>query len=119
MQDFKKLQVWQRAHRFTMVLYEATGKFPKEEIYGLTSQIRRAAVSVPANIAEGCGRSSTAEHLRFLHISMGSASEVEYYLVLAHNLHFLDDTLYAQLERELLEVKRMLKSFIQKLKASS
>ncbi len=118
MQDFKKLQVWQRAHRFTLALYEATGKFPKEEIYGLTSQIRRAAVSVPANLAEGCGRSSNAELLRFLHISMGSASEVEYYLVLAHDLHFLDDSLYGQLERDLLEIKRMLNSFIQKLKAS-
>ncbi|MEP7292950.1 MAG: four helix bundle protein, partial [Chloroflexota bacterium] len=89
MQDFKKLQVWMKAHVFTLALYRATSAFPKEEVYGLTSQMRRAAVSIPANIAEGCGRSSNAELARFLHISMGSASEVEYYLVLAHDLEFL------------------------------
>jgi four helix bundle protein len=118
-QDFKKLQVWQKAHQFTLVLYRATKNFPKEEMYGLTGQIRRAAISIPANIAEGCGRSSNAELARFLHIAMGSASEVEYYLVLANDLQFLDERLCKQLEQDLLEVKRMLNSFIQKLKTSS
>ncbi len=119
MQDFKKLQVWINAHALTLRVYEATASFPKDELYGLTNQMRRAAVSIPANIAEGCGRSSNAELLRFLHISMGSASEVEYYLILAHDLKFLDERLCAQLEQELLQLKRMLNSFMQKVKSSS
>lgn len=119
MQDFKKLQVWMKAHALTLTIYGATAAFSKAEMYGLTNQIRRATVSIPANIAEGCGRSSNAELLRFLHISMGSASEVEYYLVLAHDLKLLDDRLHAQIESDLLDVKRMLNAFIQKLKSSS
>lgn len=119
MQDFKKLQVWQKGHQFTLALYRATNRFPKEETYGLTNQMRRAAISISANIAEGCGRSGKAELAHFLHIAMGSASEVEYYLLLANDLQFLDEGLYKQLEQDLLEVKRMLNSFIQKLKTSS
>lgn len=118
MQDFRKLQVWVKAHSVALAVYKATAAFPKDELYGLTNQMRRAAVSIPANIAEGCGRSGNAEFLRFLHISMGSASEVEYYLILAHDLHFLDETGYTQLEQDLLETKRMLNRFIQKLKTN-
>jgi four helix bundle protein len=78
MQDFRQLKVWQKAHRFVLHVYEATQKFPAEERFGLTSQIRRAAVSIPANIAEGAVRSSDADFGRFLHIALGSASEVDY-----------------------------------------
>lgn len=92
---------------------------PHEERYGLTGQIRSATISIPANIAEGCGRSSNAELARFLHIAMGSASEVEYYLVFANDLQFLDEGLHKQLEQDLLAIKRMLNSLIQKLKTSS
>jgi four helix bundle protein len=81
--DFGGLKVWQRSHRLTLAVYEATGTFPREETYGLTAQLRRCSASVPANIAEGCGRSGDAELARFMLISMGSASELEYYLLLA------------------------------------
>ena len=88
-------------------------------MYGLTSQIRRSCASIPANIAEGCGRGGDAELARFLQIAMGSASELEYHLLLAHDLGFLNDSVYDELTREVSEVKRMLTSFLQKLKADS
>ncbi len=83
MQDFKKLQVWAKSHDLTLRMYELTSQFPREEIYGLTSQIRRACASIPTNIAEGCGRKSSADFARFLQIAMGSASETEYLILLA------------------------------------
>lgn len=83
MKDFKKLIVWKKAHEMTLNIYRTTKSFPKDEVYGLTSQLRRAASSIPANIAEGCGRNSDAELARFLQIAAGSASEVEYHLLLA------------------------------------
>jgi four helix bundle protein len=89
MQDFRKLAVWQKSHELTLSLYELTGTFPREEMYGLTSQVRRASSSIPANIAEGCGRDGDAELSRFLQISMGSASELEYHLLLARDLKYL------------------------------
>jgi four helix bundle protein len=89
MKDYKKLMVWEKAHQLTLSVYEATKGFPKDELYGLTTQIRRACVSIPANIAEGCGRDGDAELARFFQISMGSSSELEYHLLLAHDLGFL------------------------------
>ena len=83
MQDFKKLQVWAKSHDLTLRMCELTSQFPREEIYGLTSQIRRACASIPTNIAEGCGRKSSADFARFLQIAMGSASETEYLILLA------------------------------------
>jgi len=114
---FRDLKVWEKAHQLTLQVYKATAPFPKEEMYGLTSQIRRAAASIPANIAEGCGRSSDAELGRFLQIAMGSASELEYHLLLARDLLLLAEKEYGQLNLEVTEVKRMLASFIQKLNA--
>jgi len=108
MKDFRKLTVWQKAHELTLAVYKATRGFPKEELYGLTSQVRRSSVSVPSNIAEGCGRSGDAELARFLDISMGSASEVEYQLLLAHDLGFLHNRVYEPLAEAVVEVKRML-----------
>ena len=116
MRDFKTLKVWQKAHQFTLDTYEITSSFPLEEKYGLTSQIRRAATSIPTNIAEGCGRMGDAELARFLSISMGSASEVEYQLLLCRDLGILSQSDYTRLERALVEVKRMLNGFIQALK---
>lgn len=117
MRDFRELKVWQKGHSLTLAVYKATASFPKEEIYGLTSQIRRACVSICANIAEGCGRNGDAELARFFQIGMGSASELEYHLLLVHDLGLLKTQDYEQLAGELIEVKRMLTSFIQKLKA--
>jgi four helix bundle protein len=98
-------------------VYKATATFPKTKLYGLTSQMRRACVSIPANIAEGCGRGGDAELARFLQIAMGSASELEYHLLLARDLSLLNSPDYERLTGGVTEVKRMLTSFIQKLKA--
>ena len=117
MRDFKDLKVWQKSHSLTLTVYKTTAVFPKEEVYGLTSQIRRACSSIPANIAEGCGRGSEAELSRFLQIAMGSASELEYHLLLTHDLGFLKIDAYQQLESDVCEVKRMLAVFIKKLRA--
>jgi four helix bundle protein len=92
MRDFHNLKVWMQAHQLMLELYKETACFPQTEIYGLTSQLRRAGVSIAANIAEGCGRSSNLDFARFLEIAMGSASEVEYHLILARDLTFLDDS---------------------------
>ncbi len=116
MKDFKKLQVWEKAHALTLAVYKVTADFPKEEVYGLTSQIRRAAASIPANIAEGCGRDGDSELARFLQIAMGSASELEYHLLLSRDLGFLPDGQYAPLDRNTTEVKRMLATFIGRLR---
>ena len=117
MRDFRELKVWGKAHQLTLAIYRATSTFPKEELYGLTSQIRRSGASIPANIAEGCGRSGDAELARFLQIAMGSATELEYHLLLAHELNLLKTSDYEPLARDVTEVKRMLTAFIQKLKA--
>ena len=118
MKDFKKLAVWNKAHLLALATYKATANFPKEEIYGLTSQMRRSATSIPTNIAEGCGRGSDNELTRFLYIAMGSASELEYQLILVRDLEFIPPAMYAQLDDDLIVVKRMLNAFIQKLKAN-
>ena len=117
MKDFMTLNVWKKGHKLTLAVYKATASFPREELYGLTSQIRRSCSSIPANIAEGCGRNGDAELARFLSIAMGSASELEYHLLLARDLNFLETTEYRELTEEVTEVKRMLTSFIKKLKA--
>ncbi len=117
MRNFRELKVWEKAHCLALGVYRATAAFPKEELYGLTSQIRRCCASIPANIAEGCGRRGDAELGRFLQIAMGSASELEYHLLLAHDLELLTNPAYEQLATEVTEVKRMLASFIKKLRA--
>lgn len=117
MQDFHKLKVWRDSHALACDIYRASGRFPAAETYGLTSQIRRAATSVPANIAEGCGRDSRSDFARFLHIAMGSASEVEYLLLLARDLAYLPADAHAGLEAKAVEVKRMLTAFARRLKA--
>src|SRR5438067_6739518 len=111
-QDFRKLAVWSKAHELVLAVYEASASLPRDERYGLTSQIRRAAGSIPANIAEGCGRGSNADLTRFLQMAMGSASELEYHLLLSRDLRLLTNATYAPLVAETLEVKRMLASLI-------
>ena len=116
MKDFKQLQVWQKSFSLTLSIYHATKDFPRAELYGLTSQIRRAAASTAANIAEGCGRGSQAEFARFLQIASGSASELQCHLLIAHELNFLDSHVQAQLENKLVEIKKMLASLIKSIK---
>jgi len=113
--DFRNLTVWNKGHQLTLEAYKATAKFPREEQYGLTSQIRRCCASIPANIAEGCGRRGNAELHRFLQIASGSASELDYHLLLSHDLGFLSDADYRKLHQSLLELRRMLTSLIQKV----
>ena len=119
MKDFRQLQVWEKSHQLALAVYKATKEFPKEELYGLTSQIRRASMSIPTNIAEGCGTNSDPQFARFLQIAMGSASETEYQLLLAKDLGFLAQDLYKKLHNHVEEVKRMLASLILTIRAES
>ncbi len=118
MRDFRTLEVWRRAHPLVLSVYRVTGGFPREELFGLTSQMRRAASSIPTNIAEGCGRGSQLDVARFLQIALGSATELEYQLLLARDLRYLDESGHNQLDAELVAVKRMLTALLQKVKAS-
>jgi four helix bundle protein len=117
MKDFRKLKVWEKAHRLTLKIYKVTEQFPREELYGLTSQIRRACVSIPMNISEGCVRSSDADFCRFFYIVLGSTSELEYLILLSMDLKIIKNELHIELNNEINEVKKMLISMIQKLKA--
>src|SRR6516225_8591957 len=100
MKNFRDLKVWDKAHHVALACYEITRSFPRDEIFGLVSQIRRSAASVPANIAEGCGRSGNAELHRFLHIAMGSASELEYHLLLSKDLKYLEHDLHEAVQAQ-------------------
>ena len=113
MRDFRELKVWERAHRLTLNVYRATKTFPREELYGLTSQIRRAACSIGANIAEGAGKTSRPEFARFLQIALGSASELEYEILLSRDLGYLDNQFHDDLSAQVMETKRMLTGFLQ------
>ena len=119
MQDFKKLQVWQKSHDLTLRIYGLTSRFPREEMFGLTNQIRRACASIPTNIAEGCGRGSSADFARFLHIAMGSTNETEYLILLARDLKYLDMDLFTGLMDTIIEVRKMLTSLLRRLKADN
>lgn len=118
MKDFRQLKVWEKSHQLALAIYKETKKFPKEELYGLTSQIRRASMSIPTNIAEGCGRNTDREFARFLQIAMGSASETEYQLILARDLEFLPKETHEKFHTDVEEVKRMLASLLKTLRAS-
>lgn len=117
MKDYREIKAWQRSHALTLAIYESTKRFPKDEMFGLTSQMRRAAASIPANIAEGCGRDGEAELKRFLSIALGSACELDYFIQLATDLGYLSSDQSGQLASEILEIRRMIGGFIQKLKA--
>jgi four helix bundle protein len=112
MRDFRELEVWHKAHAFTLALYKATIRFPKDELYGLVSQLRRAAVSIEANIAEGCGKKTSIDFKIFLQSAFGSASEVDCELLIARDLGFLDEPEYTTLLRQIREVKKMLGGFV-------
>ena len=117
MRAFRDLLVWQKAHALTLALYTTTRSFPRDEQYGLTVQVRRAAASVAANLAEGCGRRTAADFGRFVQIALGSASELEYHLVLAADLGFLTRDRHVELDNCVTEVKRMLTGLVKKLTA--
>ena len=116
MQDHRKLKAFQLADELVMTVYKATRSFPKEELFGLTSQLRRAAVSVPGNIVEGCGRQSLKEYLNFLNIAFGSLREAGYYLHLAHRLEYLKAAESAELQRQYDECAKVLSGLIRSLR---
>lgn len=118
MKDFRSLKVWQNAHQLSLAVYRATRDFPRDEQYGLTSQIRRSSYSIGANIAEGCGKDTDADLKNYLQIAMGSSSELENYLILARDLEYIHKEEYDSLQGELVSVRKMLNAFIQRLKSS-
>jgi len=115
LRNFKDLKVWEKAHQLTLAVYQSSQQFPHAEIYGLSTQLRRASVSIEANIAEGCGRRSDRELVRFLRISMGSATETECHLLIARDLGYLPRADFSRLEALLTEVKSMLHSLIERI----
>ena len=118
MQNYKDLKVWEKAHHFTLQVYEVTKSFPKEETYSLTNQIRRSASSIPANIAEGCGKNSQLELAHFLNVALGSSNETEYYLILAKDLKYFSNEIYEDLFAKINEIKAMLIALISKVRTT-
>jgi four helix bundle protein len=117
MKDFRNLKVWERAHSLTLTVHKASGQFPREELFGLTSQMRRCSASIGANIAEGCGKYGNNEFQRYLQIASGSASELDYHLLLARDLGFFEERDYRRLAGELLQLRKMLTSLLQKVQS--
>src|SRR4030095_1058554 len=117
MKDFRTLQVWQKAHELTLEVCRVTKSFPREELFGITSQIRRSSASIPTNIAEGCGRGSDADFQRFLQIAFGSLSELDYQLILAKDLGFINPAGYDEMNGRVIEIRRMLSSLIRKVQS--
>jgi four helix bundle protein len=115
----RNLKVWEKAHVLTLDVYKSSRGFPRDELYGLTSQMRRSSASIGANIAEGCCRKGDIELGRFLQIAMGSASELEYQLLLARDLEIMKSLDFQRLSGEVIEVKKMLAALIHKLRADS
>jgi four helix bundle protein len=112
---FRDLRVWHQAHRLALSIYTITEGFPRSETYGLTSQLRRASVSVPANIAEGCGRGSDAELVRYLRIALGSVNELDYELLLAYDLHYVNNVDYHRITAHVGTVRNMLANLVTSL----
>jgi len=110
--SFRDLVVWQKVHKFVLGIYKETEQFPKSEMFGLTSQMRRASVSIAANIVEGYKKKSKLDKLRFLNISQGSLEEIRYYLILANDLEYFDSV---ELMNQLEEVSKMLNSYCSKI----
>jgi len=119
MQDYPNLKVWTKAHQLALAIYAATQGFPKEETYGLRSQLRSASSSIGTNLAEGCGRDGDKEFARFVHFSIGSANELDYQLHLSRDLRLIRSTQYGDLHKRVTEIKKMLVSLLRKLRAAS
>ena len=115
MRNFQELAIWQRSHLLTLKIYSVTKNFPKDEMFGIISQMRRSSSSIPTNIAEGCGRNSNPEMKRFSVIATGSASELEYQLILSKDLQYLPEAIYKELQNELIEIRKMIHSFIKNI----
>ncbi len=112
MKDYRKLVVWEKAHKLVLSIYKITVAFPKEEQYGLISQIRRAATSAPTNIAEGCGKQTQADFARYLQQAFGSIQEVQYLSFLSYELRYMNENVYGSLENDINQLKAMLINLI-------
>ena len=119
MRDFRKLEIWKRSHKAALLLYKVTQEFPTEEKYGLTNQIRRAGVSLPSNIAEGCGHESKKEFARYLQLAAASTSELQYQLILVHELFYLQEDQYEELANIIEELKKMIFVCTKRIRAGS
>jgi four helix bundle protein len=116
MRDYKKYTIWQDGHNLTLCIYDLTRKCPKEELYGITGQLRRASVSIPTNIAEGCGRDTDLDFRRFLVIALGSATEVEYLTFLCFELKYITEIEHQEVNEKIVSLRKQLRSLIDKLK---
>ncbi len=119
MKDFINLKVWEKSHKLVLRIYELTNDFPKSELYGLISQLGRAAISIPTNISEGCGKYSGNDFARFLQISMGSSSELEYLIFLSNELKLIESSSFKELNSNIVEIKKMLTSLIKRVRAKN
>jgi four helix bundle protein len=119
MRNYKDLMVWEKAHKLTLAIYRETNAFPKEERFGLASQVRRASSSIPANLAEGCGRRSDGEMGRFVQIAMGSGAELSYHLLLCRDLGILGTAEFSSLSADLEEVMRMLSALSARVRGAA
>ncbi len=108
MKDFRNLKVWNKAHELALLIYKQSNQYPKEELFGITSQIRRASTSIPTNIAEGCGRRTDNDFARFIQIAMGSASELEYLILLSFDLNYINKEIFTILADQTVNIKKML-----------
>jgi four helix bundle protein len=119
MRDFRQFKVWEQSHKLTLKIYQMTKTFPREELFSLTNQIRRASASIPANIAEGCGRSGNKELAYFLQVAAGSAFELDYHLLLAHDLKYIATKEYKELDLEVQSLKKQMTVLLQKVRSTS
>ena len=119
MRNFRNYEVWNKSHQFTLLIYKVTKKFPKEEMFGLISQLRRASLSIPTNISEGTARNSEKEFAYFLNIAAGSASEVEYLIEFSRDIEYIDKEIFVKLNAKIVEIRKMLNSLYSKIKANS
>ncbi|MFA6468827.1 MAG: four helix bundle protein [Bacteroidota bacterium] len=115
MQDYRKLIVWEKAHKATLEIYFLTKSFPKDELYGIVSQLRRSVSSIPANIVEGCGRKTKADFARFLNIAIGSSNETEYFLLLAKDLGYISQSDHEHVCASIIDIRKMLVSLSSKV----
>ena len=119
MRDFRQLKIWEKSHSLTLRIYQITQTFPKEELFSLTSQMRRSSSSIPTNIAEGCGRGSNMDYARFLQIAVGSSYELDYQILLAKDLKYIDNAIYAELNNEISSLQKQIVALMQKVRAAN
>ncbi|MEO8568749.1 MAG: four helix bundle protein [Ginsengibacter sp.] len=115
MRNFLNLEIWKKSHQLTLKIYTITKHFPKDELFGLTSQIRRSSSSIPTNIAEGCGRNSNQQLINFLQIATGSCSELQYQIILSKDLSYINEEVFNNLQAAVIDIRKMIYGYSGKL----